>query len=39
MNSIYGDMLRTLKAAQQDEISPYEQDMLQITKEDLKQLQ
>lgn len=38
MNSIYGDMLKTLKVAYPDEIPPYEQSMEQLVKDDLKPL-
>jgi hypothetical protein len=36
MNSIYGDMLKTLKVAHPEEIPPFEQSMQQLVKDDLK---
>ena len=38
MNSLYGDMLKTLKVAYTDEIPPFEQQMEQLVKDDLKPL-
>lgn len=38
MNSIYGDMLKTLKVAYPDQIPPFEQELEQIIKDDLKPL-